>query len=75
MYVIHPGNVRSYFVSSNKYSIIKERKRGRRITIFKASFICLHCYCESGIWLLFLVFCVFFNLVTVPLVFVVSEIM
>lgn len=76
VYIIYPENFRAYFVTSNKFSIIRKRKRGRRITIFKASFICLHC-CEFGVWLLVCLVVglgFFFHLVTVSLVFAVPEI-
>lgn len=89
MYIIYPGNARAYFVASNKYSLIRKRKRGRRITIFKTSFLFLwglgllfSCTVVVnlmfGYWFKFFVFWLLFSggvfLVTVSLVFAVSEI-
>ena len=69
VYIIYPENSRACFVTSNKFSIIRKRKRGRRITIFKASFICLHCCCEFGVWLLVCLVVRFFSFFFIWLLF------
>lgn len=33
-------------------TLLLGKERGERITIFKTSSFCLHCYCEFGVWLL-----------------------